>query len=254
MKNIKRSNKMIIHRLFLLIFLLILVNYYCFSQDEEKNSLGKSPNIMSGGDALANAFGGEIQLEVNADRGEIVSNISKDGKFSSMVAKVDVHLISEDIDLMCDKLVFEGKENILTAIADSGKVVQLKIKDIVASAGQFKYYIDKKRAELTINPKVSQGMGTNMSAPLIVIQQDEEGNTSVIAKYTTDNAIQKSPSESKIFVKYKPTKNNKTEKKETSKDDKETTGVKKITPDNIKNIPEKTPSSPKKEINIIEKF
>lgn len=236
------------------IFFLLISLASTFAQNE-KESGPLSGDIMSGVSELADAFGSEIQLMVNADKGgEIISNISKDKKFSSLIAKVEVHLIGDRIDLQCDKLIFEGEEKTVTAISDNGKIVKLKFQDIQATAGQFKYFVETKRAELTMNPKVSQGAGTTMEAPLIIIQQDEEGNVSVIAKHSTSETIKPSPnSQGKIVVVYKPTKTTeKKDKNKTKHEDKETSAAKEITPDNIQNIPEKK-SSPKKQGQFIEK-
>lgn len=262
----KNSRTLLIKR-FKLIVITCIISTLCvvaftgvvFAQDEKK-SANPADKLLTGGTELADALGSDVTLEVNAKAGgEVVTNIStKDGKFESLIAKVDVKLTSDQMSLSCDKLIFEGEKKVITAIADAGKTVSIKVQGINATAGKFVYDVEKRKAELSINPVVSQGAGTSMKAPLIIIEQDENGKTSVIAKKAEGEESQpEANGDGKIIFKLntselqKKSKENKSDEKKPSEPN---NNSEKITPENIGKIPEPPPTFEGKEGEITDKL
>ena len=232
----------------ILILILCFMLNGAYSQPKKNDTPSNKP-AEQGGATLAGAFGGELEMEVDPVIGQIVSNFSKDGKFVSLTAKGKFHLKGKDIELNCDKFNYDGIKNNIIANADSGNIIKVKMQEVAATCGKFEYDLQTKTATLTIEPKVLRGDNSYLVAPVIVLEQDENGNTSVIAKGPESQNVE--PKEtSPIIFKMNPLE--KKEDKKTKIEDKETTGAEKITPENMKKIPEKLPPPPKKEGEISE--
>lgn len=153
----------------------------------EKGS-GGTPKI---GQAVAPAqkmFGREFKI-ITGEKGEILYVFSDKNELKSIVAREEVYINSEQVDLRCGRLEYFSDKNKLLAM---GKPVKILEKTLVAEAGRFEYYPDDGKSYLMEDPviKNSDVKGRNMETrgDKITIVQSKEGRTIILVEGGAEGA------------------------------------------------------------------
>jgi len=149
---------------------------------------GGTPKL---GQAVAPAqkmFGRAFKI-ITGEKGEILYVFSDKNELRSIVAREEVYINSEQIDLTCGRLEYFSEKNQLLAM---GKPVKILQKTLVAEAGRFEYYPDEGKSYLMEDPviKNSDEQGRNMETrgEKIIIVQSKEGRTTILVEGGTGGA------------------------------------------------------------------
>ncbi len=117
--------------------------------------------------------------DLKAD-GEMIVETDEKGEVSELRMSDNVVLVSRDLDLECDLLVFAADKQCLIAKATvSGHRVKVRKVDVKARCLELRYYQDDGKMVLTGNPEVEQKGGMLMKGEEITIVQGANGKTKV---------------------------------------------------------------------------
>ena len=145
---------------------------------ESEEDTGGLPGIFG-------VFGMRAKLTADPDGYINMTTDEKTRSLVSIVAQKNVRLDAKDRDLYlsCDRLVYDGKENKLTA---TGQPVHVKMRAAEATCGLFEYFPETRRSELSIDPVIysedPEGRRTTATGSRIIIEQDDQGMSSMIIK------------------------------------------------------------------------
>lgn len=139
-------------------------------------------------DTISEVFGeGGVILTTGKPDGEIIQTSNEEGEMISLIARYQVVLKSDKLDLDSDYLQIDmmGRKVIATGN------VYLRIQDKTAICGRFEYDIERKRSILRENPRIL-GSGTNAASSIdvtaceIIIEEDAQGKTQTILRACPD--------------------------------------------------------------------
>ncbi len=145
---------------------------------ESEEDTGGLPGIFG-------VFGMRAKLTADPDGYITMITDEKTRSLVSIVAQKNVRLDAKDRDLYlsCDRLVYDGKENKLTA---TGQPVHVKMRAAEATCGLFEYFPETRRSELSIDPVIynedPEGRRTTTTGGFIIIEQNEQGMSSILIK------------------------------------------------------------------------
>ncbi len=143
---------------------------------ESEEDTGGLPGIFG-------VFGMRAKLTADPDGYINMITDEKTRSLVSIVAQKNVRLDAKDRDLYlsCDRLVYDGKENKLTA---TGQPVHVKMRATEATCGHFEYFPETRRSELSIDPVIynedAEGRRTTATGSRIIIEQSDQGMSSII--------------------------------------------------------------------------
>jgi len=141
-------------------------------------------------------FGRQFEI-LTGKSGELLYAFTKENELKSIVARSEVFLSSEQVDLSCNRFEFNGKENKLLAMGNPVKIFQ---KTLTARCGRFEYYPEEGKSILLEKPliinKDEEGRTTETRGEKILILQAKEGETSIL--------VEGSPSIESAAVEEKP--------------------------------------------------
>ncbi len=138
-----------------------------WAQDEEGGAASFSPEKLLPG-----------LKDLKAD-GELNIETDEKGEVSQFQMTDNVILVSQDLDLQCDLLIFDAAKKCLIAKSTvSGHRVKVRSKDVKATCLELRSYVEEKRTVLTGSPVVLQ-KGMTMAGEEITMTQTEKGGNKV---------------------------------------------------------------------------
>jgi hypothetical protein len=135
-----------------------------------------------GGFSFGGEFGEDFDLKVNDKDGTLEWETNEKGEFDRLVAKKDVRLKSDKLNVECDVLTYSVGQEHITAF---GQPVKLQQADVVATCKNFEYNLKSGKMVLTGNPVVQQkakggsGVGKTYGEKITIVQK-ENGGTKVM--------------------------------------------------------------------------
>jgi lipopolysaccharide export system protein LptA len=120
--------------------------------------------------------------DLKAD-GEMIVETDEKGDLSELRMSDNVVLVSRDLDLECDLLVFAADKQCLVAKATvAGHRVKVRKQDVKARCLELRYYQEDGKMVLTGSPEVEQKGGMLMKGEEISIIQGANGKTKVMTR------------------------------------------------------------------------
>ena len=118
---------------------------------------------------------------VTGEKGELLYAFSDKNELRSIVARNDVSINSEEMDLSCTRLEYDSNTKKMIA---SGKPVKITQKNILAECGRLEYYPDEGKYLLLEDPAIvnnnEDGVTMQTRGEKIIILQPKDGLTSVL--------------------------------------------------------------------------
>lgn len=141
-----------------------------------------TPQFSQAPEPTQKMFGNEFEI-LTGENGEILYAFSQKNELRSIVARKDVYITSDQINLRCDRLEYFSRKNKLLAM---GKPVKIFQQSILAECGRFEYYPTEGKSILLENPVIlsedEDGKTLETRGEEITIIQLEEGRTSILVK------------------------------------------------------------------------
>ena len=157
---------------------LVMVEGDAILKSEEGSS--KTPIPEGAVTPAQKMFGKEFEI-ITASNGELLYSFSGENTLSSIVARNDVYITSDQVDLKCDRLEYYSDRGKLTAM---GKPVKIFQKSIVAECGRFEFYPEKGKSILLEDPLIlsndEKGGKMETRGDRIVILQSREDETTIL--------------------------------------------------------------------------
>jgi len=120
---------------------------------------------------------------ITGNQGEILYRFSTGNRLNSIVARNDVSVSSEQLDLHCNRLEFNDEKKILVA---SGKPVKILQQSLSAECGRLEYYTEQKKYLLLEDPIIinqdQEGGRIETRGDRIIILQTEGSGTSILVE------------------------------------------------------------------------
>lgn len=120
---------------------------------------------------------------VTGEKGEILYTFTGKNELRSIVARNDVSISSQEVELTCARLEYESETKKMIA---SGKPVKIVQKNILAECGRLEYYPDEGKYLLLEDPSIinnnEEGVTMQTRGEKIFILQAKEGLTSVLVE------------------------------------------------------------------------
>jgi lipopolysaccharide assembly outer membrane protein LptD (OstA) len=139
-----------------------------------------TPKMKDAVEPAQKVFGKSFEI-ITGDKGEILYSFSAKNELISIVARNQVYISSDQIDLNCDRLEFYSTKNKLLAMGSPVKIFQ---KTLMAECGRFEFYPDEGRTLLLENPvilnKDEKGNSMETHGRKIEIIQEKEGRTTIL--------------------------------------------------------------------------
>lgn len=108
-----------------------------------------------------------------------------------LVARRKVRLISDEFQVSCELLEYNGEEGKMTAHPALGKRVQVTLQGVRAECGLLEYYPDKGKAVLSRRPVIFQrdesGRESETGGHIITITRKESGEPDILVQGKSDN-------------------------------------------------------------------
>ncbi|HUT24204.1 MAG TPA: LptA/OstA family protein [Sumerlaeia bacterium] len=143
-----------------------------------------------GGFSFGGDLGEDFDLKVNDKDGTLEWEMNEKGEFDKLIAKKDVRLKSDKLNMECDVLTYSVGQEHITAF---GQPVKLRQADVVGTCKNFVYDLKDGRMVLTGSPVVEQKIKGGKSigksyGEKITIVQKENGGTKVMVDPGTHGA------------------------------------------------------------------
>ncbi|HOE63877.1 MAG TPA: hypothetical protein PKW18_07880 [Candidatus Sumerlaeota bacterium] len=144
-------------------------------------------------------FGKNFKLEVDETSGTLKYNFSeKTNALDSIEAVMNVHLVSDKLELLCDELYYDAKAQKINAKGKQVKIIQGMMTAICA---QFLFDNQTGRSEFIGSPEITiqdeQGHKTTTKGDKITIERQKNGDTLIQvhgnAKLTSDAGSKSTP-------------------------------------------------------------
>lgn len=120
--------------------------------------------------------------DLKAD-GEMIVETDEKGDVSELRMSDNVVLVSRDLDLECDLLVFDaGKQCLIAKATVAGHRVKVRKQDVKARCLELRFYQEDGKMVLTGSPEVEQKGGMLMKGEEISITQGANGKTKVTTR------------------------------------------------------------------------